>query len=67
MEQPLILRKFPFWVAVPVAAWTIFIVAMGCQFPVPRAPVPIHGSGRESWVPDDDELEGEGKSSAEVS
>lgn len=60
-EPPLILSKFPFWVALPVSTWMILIVWMGALFPVPRIPVPIHGSGRESWYPDDDELDGEGR------
>lgn len=60
-EPPLILTKFPFWVAVPVSTWIIIIIMwMGPLIPVPRTPVPIHGSGRESWYPDDDELDGEG-------
>jgi hypothetical protein len=54
-----ILKKFPFWVAAPVATWAIF-VAYYSMFPVPRTPVPVHGSGRESWCPDGDDLDGEG-------
>ncbi len=58
----MILTKFPFWVAVPVSTWIIIIIMwMGPLIPVPRTPVPIHGSGRESWYPDDDELDGEGR------
>lgn len=60
-EPPLILTKFPYLVAVPVSAWMILSVWMGALFPVPRTPVPVHGDGRESWYPDDDELDGEGR------
>lgn len=59
-EPPLILKKFPFWVAAPVAGWAMLFPAQSLNVPPPRAPVPVHGSGREGWDPDEDTFDGEG-------
>jgi len=56
-----ILKKFPFWVAAPVAGWAMLFPAQNLNVPPPRAPVPVHGSGRESWYPDGDDLDDEGE------
>ena len=57
----MILKKFPFWVAAPVAGWAMLFAVQNLNVLPPRAPVPVHGSGREGWDPDDYEFDGEGK------
>lgn len=57
----MILTKFPFWVAVPVATWAMLIPVHSVTVMPPHTPVPVHGSGRESWYPDGDDLDDEGE------
>ena len=57
----MILKKFPFWLAAPVATWAMLIPAHSGTVLPPRSPFPVHGSGHEGWEPDRDHLDDEGE------